>query len=79
MKQLVITLLTVAGLSASAAQSPTRSIENFDRDWRFARFGLQPDGSRKPEPGKQAGAGKAERQDDGHEEPTMPHRSFLLF
>lgn len=27
-----------------------REVENFDWDWRFARYGLQPDGSRKDEP-----------------------------
>ena len=26
------------------------STQSFDRDWRFARFGLQPDGSTLPEP-----------------------------
>jgi len=28
-----------------------RTTESFNTDWRFARFGLQPDGSRLPEPG----------------------------
>lgn len=34
-----------------AEDAGERSRENFDAGWSFARFGLQPDGSRKPEPG----------------------------
>lgn len=42
-------LLGLAALASLAAQAP-RSRERFDTSWRFARFGLQPDGSRKAEP-----------------------------
>ncbi len=36
---------------AGAADTTLRSRESIDADWRFARFGLMPDGSRKAEPG----------------------------
>lgn len=44
-----VTFTTLLGLAISPAFS--RTIERFDDDWRFARFGLQADGSRLPEPG----------------------------
>jgi len=34
-----------------AAEVSIRSRDSFNSDWRFARFGWMPDGSRKPEPG----------------------------
>ena len=43
---LIILYLNLFGLSAWGQ----RSVSDFDRDWRFARFGLQADGSRLPEP-----------------------------
>lgn len=36
---------------ASAVAQSVRTEENFNRDWLFARYGLQPDGSRMAEPG----------------------------
>jgi len=52
MKLLSLAAATLTLLSANrldAADSRTR--ESFDQDWRFARFGLQADGSRLAEPG----------------------------
>ena len=37
-------------LFSAAAEQSSRVIENFDWDWRFARFGLQADGTRVEEP-----------------------------
>jgi beta-galactosidase len=45
-------LLAVGGLAALA--QPSRQTQPFDADWRFARFGLQPNGSRVPEPGSRS-------------------------
>ena len=42
----IIVWMSCIGLSAWGQ----REVLNFDRDWRFARFGLQADGSRRPEP-----------------------------
>lgn len=42
----IIVWMSYIGLSAWGQ----REVLNFDRDWRFARFGLQADGSRRPEP-----------------------------
>lgn len=38
----------------SVSSSAVRTTESFDEGWLFARYGLQPDGSRKPEPGAPA-------------------------
>lgn len=46
---LVAAAFAVCGVSAQAQSE--RQKESFDANWRFARFGLQADGSRKPEPG----------------------------
>jgi beta-galactosidase len=43
-------LFALFGLPAKTV-SP-RLTESFNSDWRFARFGLQPDGTRLPEPGE---------------------------
>jgi beta-galactosidase len=43
----------LGGVSLLAAE-PLRTRESFDADWRFARFGLMPDGSRQVEPGGSA-------------------------
>jgi len=48
---------SIAALAAALLAAPllhaaaTRTRESFDQDWRFARFGLQADGSRLAEPG----------------------------
>ncbi len=47
---LVLTMFTSSLTPASASDAPVRSRESFNDDWRFARFGLQADGSRQPEP-----------------------------
>lgn len=46
MKRFLLLLL----LLLPALMLPAREVICFDRDWRFARFGLQPDGSTRPEP-----------------------------
>ncbi|MGM9811757.1 MAG: beta-galactosidase GalB [Muribaculaceae bacterium] len=47
----IVLLLVCCAASALAAEQPAgREIENFDWDWRFARFGLQADGTRVDEP-----------------------------
>ncbi len=46
MRFLTVFVLTLLSLHATT--------ENFDRDWRFARFGLMPDGSTRPEPAQLA-------------------------
>ena len=44
-------LFLLAGLCLLCLVSlAQRDVENFDRDWRFARYGLQADGTRLPEP-----------------------------
>ena len=43
---LIIACINMFGLFAWGQRSEL----NFDRDWRFARFGLQVDGSRLEEP-----------------------------
>ena len=45
---LAITALISQPVSAAAVLDRTR--ESFDKEWSFARFGLQPDGTRKAEP-----------------------------
>jgi beta-galactosidase len=48
-------LLLWIGAAVLCGQAYAQSIrveENFDAGWLFARYGLQPDGSRKPEPGR---------------------------
>jgi len=42
----------VFGGRASALGESVRQVLSFDSDWRFARFGPQPDGSIRPEPGR---------------------------
>jgi beta-galactosidase len=54
---LCVTLLGVACLAGTAfAKSPAyphnQASESFNSDWKFARFGLQADGTFKPEPGE---------------------------
>jgi beta-galactosidase len=49
-KTFLLTAALAAGGPSLLAQGP-RQIVSFDRDWRFARFGLRADGSRLPEPG----------------------------
>jgi len=46
----VVLLVVVLNTIAAQAQAP-RERTSFDSDWRFARFDLQADGSRRPEPG----------------------------
>lgn len=46
MKRFLLLLL----LLLPALMLPAREVICFDRDWRFARFGLQSDGSTRPEP-----------------------------
>lgn len=43
-------IVALGGLRAEGTQSALREVSAFDVDWRFARFGLQPDGSRREEP-----------------------------
>ncbi len=47
-----------------------REVENFDWDWRFARYGLQPDGSRKDEP---KGLSDPQYDDSGWRRLDLPH------
>lgn len=42
-------IVACLGLFSMLAEAQ-RTVDNFDRDWRFARYGLQADGSRRPEP-----------------------------
>ncbi len=43
-------MVAALGVSTAAAAQP-RDRESFNQGWRFARFGLMPDGSRRDEPG----------------------------
>lgn len=47
-----------------------REVENFDWNWRFARYGLQPDGSRKEEP---AGIADPQYDDSSWRQLDLPH------
>ena len=49
MKRYILGLVSVL-FALNNWASPLRTIENFDFDWLFARYGLQPDGSRVEEP-----------------------------
>jgi beta-galactosidase len=51
MKILLLSLCVIIGFNYTYAQSP-RVEKDFDNGWLFARYGLQADGSRIPEPGK---------------------------
>lgn len=52
MKTLPFGILAAVSLAAHLVQAEEpRTRESFDQDWRFARFGLQADGTRLPEPG----------------------------
>lgn len=62
----VITCLNLLGLSAWGQ----REVSNFDRDWRFARFGLQADGTRLPEPDSLEAYGT---DDTGWRKLDVPH------
>lgn len=46
----IFVVLAAASLTLNAADA-ARSVESFDKEWRFARFGMQADASRIPEPG----------------------------
>lgn len=50
MKNKIITVSVFLLLCLSLHARNLREELNFDADWRFARYGLQPDGSRLPEP-----------------------------
>ena len=52
MKKLFALALVFTVFGLSAATLPPRLTGSFNSDWQFARFGLQPDGSRLPEPGR---------------------------
>jgi len=43
--------ISAAALAVAAPADAARSRESFNQDWRFARFGAMPDGSRRLEPG----------------------------
>ena len=43
--------MSVPAVAAPAASASPRTRESFNLDWKFARFGPQPDGSTKAEPG----------------------------
>ena len=59
--QAIVGLVTLAAVGMLPAQGTEgRSRENFDNDWRFARFGLQADGSRLPESADAAAENQAE-------------------
>ena len=49
-----VCLFAISSLTAIASDD-ARTRESFDNDWRFARFGLQADGTRKTEPGNEGG------------------------
>lgn len=64
-----------AGLLRRSSEVAPSSRESFDSGWKFARFGLQPDGSRTPEPadGPWTIALKASSEEDvaGREHPAF--------
>jgi len=49
---LLMTTAAVLTVIATASADAPRTIESFDEQWRFARFGIMPDGSYQPEPDK---------------------------
>lgn len=66
MKFLVMTAVLALGISGFAG----RSVVSFNEDWSFARFGLMPDGTEKPEPD---GLEKAAFDDSGWRVLNVPH------
>jgi beta-galactosidase len=59
-------------LSQSASEPPT-SRQSFDSGWLFARYGMQADGTRLPEPGEGAWAAVAAYDDAGWRKLNLPH------
>lgn len=47
----ILSLCLLLSPAACAQESQARTRESFNKDWRFERFGLMPDGSRRAEPG----------------------------
>lgn len=64
---LLFLLLPLAGVVPGFGQ---RTVENFDANWHFARFGLQPDGSRREEP---AGIERPDYDDTDWKVLDLPH------
>lgn len=63
-------LMLCACLSGVIYGKGVREVENFDWNWRFARFGLQPDGSRKEEP---TGIADPQYDDSSWRQLDLPH------
>ena len=63
-------LMLCACLSGVIYGKGVREVENFDWNWRFSRFGLQPDGSRKEEP---AGIAAPQYDDSSWRQLDLPH------
>lgn len=63
-------LMLCACISGVIYGKGVREVENFDWNWRFARYGLQPDGSRKEEP---AGIAAPQYDDSSWRQLDLPH------
>lgn len=67
MMNMKLVLICLAIPYASAALLPSTQRENFDFDWKFARFGAMPDGSKLAEPGNKQGAATASSVEGSNE------------
>ena len=62
---LAIVVSTITGSASAAPEITTRA--SFDHGWKFARFGVMPDGSKLPEPGAKTVTIKASSEQPGNE------------
>ncbi|MDH7464374.1 beta-galactosidase GalB [Chitinophagaceae bacterium 26-R-25] len=72
MKEVLVLVLTTLSFFKGFTQS-TRTEENFDADWLFARYGLQADGSRISEPSDSSLLAKTAFDDSNWRKLALPH------
>lgn len=58
--------LAIPAMVGSAFADSTTTRTSFDHDWKFARFGAMPDGTRMPEPGAKSAAVSASTEQPGN-------------